>query len=363
MQKIKIISVVGARPNFMKIAPIAKELKKYKSITHRLVHTGQHYDEKMSKVFFDDLDIPKPHINLEVKKSSHAEQTAEIIRLFEGVCLKEKPDCVLVVGDVNSTIACALTAVKLGIKVAHIEAGLRSFDRSMPEEINRLLTDQISDYLFVTEKSGVSNLKREGISNKKIFFVGNTMIDTLFCQKQKAIRSNISSALYLKQNEYFLLTLHRPANVDDPKMLNTMISAVLKGAGESPVIFPVHPRTQKMLSKAHESHTKLRIIDPLGYVDFVHLMMHARAVVTDSGGIQEETSVLGVPCLTLRNNTERPITITRGTNILVGSNPHNCVRAMRRVVNNKKTIKKIPRWDGKAAVRIVKILKSKLSKR
>jgi len=356
-KRIKIISVVGARPNFMKIAPIAKAFNKQKNILHLIVHTGQHYDEKMSKVFFSDLEIPKPHVNLGVKKSSHAAQTAEIMSRFEKVLLREKPDCVLVVGDVNSTIACSLTAVKLGIKVAHVESGLRSFDRSMPEEVNRVLTDQISDYLFVTEKSGVQNLLNEGVSKKKIFLVGNTMIDTLFVNTKKASRSVILKKLGLKKKGYVLLTLHRPSNVDDPEQLQQMVQAVLKGAEGVDVVFPAHPRTKKQLGPLKAYGLQLKAIPPQGYLDFLKLMSESRVVVTDSGGIQEETSALGIPCLTLRMNTERPVTIEKGTNILVGVNPKKIRNSIRDVLGQKRpAIRNIPLWDGKAAQRIVTIL-------
>jgi UDP-N-acetylglucosamine 2-epimerase (non-hydrolysing) len=380
---MKIILVVGARPNFMKIAPIIDAIKGYnrssdRPLNYLLVHTGQHYDEKMSKLFFDDLAIPKPDIDLGVGSASHAEQTAEIIKRFEKVCTRENPTHVLVVGDVNSTIACALVASKLNIKIIHVEAGLRSFDRSMPEEINRVLTDAISDCLFITEKSAEENLLKEGIAKEKIFFVGNVMIDTLFKHLQKAQESSILDRLGLKSNmsicsQYCLLTLHRPSNVDNEQIFKDILEALVEIAGQIPIIFPVHPRTMSRIKEFNmEEHfiqnsalkrrtSGICCIEPLGYLDFLSLMSHARLVLTDSGGIQEETTVLGVPCLTLRENTERPVTVTDGTNIVAGTKKQVITGAALSFLNgcNKSfgSGKKVPPlWDGKAATRIVSIL-------
>jgi len=300
---VKLINVVGARPNFMKIAPIMKACKASRAIEPLLVHTGQHYDEKMSDLFFRQLGIPEPDINLGVGSASHAVQTANIIKAFEPVVLDYKPDAVLAVGDVNSTIACGLVAVKLGVKLIHVEAGLRSFDRSMPEEINRLLTDSISDFLFCTEQSGVDNLICEGIPKEKIFLVGNVMIDTLLDNKAKAKKSNILDQLNLNCDDFAALTLHRPANVDNPVVFGRILDALEVIQNDMPIIFPIHPRTHRNLKSFHldnrfEELSNLQLIDPLGYLDFLKLMTSARLVLTDSGGIQEETTILKVPCLT-----------------------------------------------------------------
>ena len=386
---MKIIHVVGARPNFMKIAPIIDAIADYNQsynqhINQLLVHTGQHYDEKMSKLFFDDLGIPRPNIDLEVGSASHSEQTAEIMKRFEKVCLKEAPTHILVVGDVNSTISCALVASKLNIKIIHVEAGLRSFDRSMPEEINRVLTDAISDYLFITEKSAEENLLREGIHKEKIFFVGNVMIDTLLKHKQKAQKSKILDHLGLKNGistddcpeitNYSLLTLHRPSNVDDKQVFQGILEALIEISKQINIIFPVHPRTNNMIEKfgfgkyfIQDSRVRIQnlgiyCIDPLGYLDFLSLLSHAKLVMTDSGGIQEETTVLGVPCVTLRENTERPVTVTKGTNVIAGTKKDNIVNAAITSINkltelnhNTKT-NTPPLWDGQAAKRIIDIL-------
>lgn len=379
---MKLINIVGARPNFMKIAPIIEAIAAHNRtgrapIEHLLVHTGQHYDEKMSKLFFHDLGIPKPDIDLGVGSGSHAEQTAEIMKRFEKVCLKETPTHILVVGDVNSTIACALVASKLDIKVIHVEAGLRSFDRGMPEEINRVLTDAISDCLFITEKSAKDNLLREGVAGEKIFFVGNVMIDTLLKHRERAGESRVLDALGLnavKDGGYAVLTLHRPSNVDDRKTFSGLLDALVEISRGLPVIFPVHPRTGKNIEEfglsrhfkalPDESVKKGGIFTtgPLGYLDFLRLMASARMVVTDSGGIQEETTVLGVPCVTLRENTERPVTITDGTNVLAGIGRDNIVRAVRaslkRLDDGDYRAAVPPLWDGKAAERIVEVLAS-----
>jgi UDP-N-acetylglucosamine 2-epimerase (non-hydrolysing) len=356
MKKLKIISVVGARPNFVKIAVFAKEIAKAKGIKHLLVHTGQHYDAIMSAAFFKDLNIPSPDINLGVRQDSHASQTAEIMQRFEKVCLSEKPEIVVVVGDVNSTLACALTAAKLGIKVAHIEAGLRSFDRSMPEEINRIVTDSISDYLFVTEESGIKNLLKEGHSRKKTFLVGNTMIDTLIAQRNKTHGQGVFERFNLKKNDYVLVTLHRPSNVDQKASLKMIVRAIQNGAGDRPVLFPVHPRTRRNMALWKIRTRGVRLTEPLGYRDFLALVKHAAVVVTDSGGIQEETSFLGIPCVTVRNNTERPITLTHGTNMLAGTSERKIMAVINKSLYAKKKKRFIPYWDGNASRRIVAVL-------
>lgn len=352
---MKIVVVAGARPNFIKIAPLMWEMQKQRGINAYLVHTGQHYDRKMSQLFFEELKIPKPDIDLGVGSASHAVQTAEVMKRFEPVILDQRPDKVVVVGDVNSTIACAMTAVKLGVPVAHVEAGLRSFDRSMPEEINRILTDAISQWLFVSERSGMVNLRNEGIADERLHFVGNVMIDTMLACRPRIEQSKLLEELGLVQRGYAVVTLHRPSNVDDPKVLAGLMNSLEQLHQEMPIVFPVHPRTraalsEKMLSKG------LRLIDPLGYLDFMKLMAHARLVLTDSGGIQEETTVLGVPCLTLRHNTERPATVEEGTNILVGPDPERIAAAWREAIDRPKTGRVPELWDGKAAGRIVDIL-------
>jgi len=359
---LKICCVCGARPNFMKIAPIVDAIAARDGARTLLVHTGQHYDERMSELFFGDLGIPEPDINLEVGSASHAVQTAEIMKRFEPICLEHRPDWVVVVGDVNSTIACALVAVKLGIKVAHVEAGLRSFDRDMPEEINRLLTDAISDLLFVTEQSGLDNLEREGIPGEKVHLVGNVMIDTQLKARDRAEQSTILADLDLTERNYAAMTLHRPSNVDDPEVFGRILDAIEIIAADMPVIFPIHPRTRKNLTALGladrvDGITNLRLVEPLGYLDFMKLVAKASVVLTDSGGIQEETTILGVPCLTLRHNTERPITITAGTNRLTGPDPEAILAAYRDVRKaNDFTGKTPPLWDGCAAQRIVDIL-------
>ncbi len=357
---MKIIAVAGARPNFMKIAPLMWEISRRTDIGAYLVHTGQHYDERMSKLFFQELKIPRPDVDLGVGSASHAVQTAEVMKRFEPVVLEQRPDAVVVVGDVNSTIACALTAVKLGVPVAHVEAGLRSFDRTMPEEINRILTDAISKWLFVTEPSGVANLRREGVPEDRIFLVGNVMIDTLMACRDLCRRSTILSELGLEGRPFGVLTLHRPANVDDPAVLGGLLDAIGQIQRELPIVFPVHPRTRKALDgRSLAAMPGLMVVDPLGYLDFMRLLSKARVVLTDSGGIQEETTVLGVPCLTLRNNTERPITIDQGTNHLAGLDAARIVAAARRVLSGPSCASRVPDlWDGRAAARIVDILMS-----
>ena len=364
---IKIMNVVGARPNFMKIAPIVRAMKKYDNLQNILVHTGQHYDERMSKLFFDDLQMPKPDVYLNVGSASHAVQTARIMVEFEKVLLKEKPDLVVVVGDVNSTVACSMVAVKLGIKVAHVEAGLRSFDRNMPEEINRLLTDAISDFLFVTEQSGLDNLKREGVPDEKVHLVGHVMIDSLIHFSEKAEESAIMSELNLDHQDYALVTLHRPSNVDNKENFLNLLDAFEEIEKDINIIFPIHPRSRKMidtfgLQDKIAAMKNLKLLEPLGYLDFMKLMHHARLLLTDSGGIQEETTYLGIPCITMRENTERPVTVDVGTNVLVGSDTELIKKEAKNILDGKGKKGDIPPlWDGKAAERIVKIMNEALS--
>jgi UDP-N-acetylglucosamine 2-epimerase (non-hydrolysing) len=359
---LKVICVCGARPNFMKIAPLVDALSRTREVTTLLVHTGQHYDERMSRLFFGELGIPKPDLNLEVGSCSHAVQTAEVMKRFEPVCIKHRPHWVVVVGDVNSTLAAALVASKLGIGIAHVEAGLRSFDRTMPEEINRVLTDAISDLLFVTELSGVENLRREGIADHKVHLVGNVMIDTLLRSRAQADRSVILSTLGIGKGKYAVVTLHRPSNVDDVKAFSSILAAFEQIAEDMPIIFPVHPRSRKNLEGSGlgdraKGITNLRLVEPLGYLDFLKLMSDSAVVLTDSGGIQEETTILGVPCLTLRENTERPITVTQGTNRLTGSSTEAILKAYREVRDQPQRPAKVPElWDGRAADRIVTCL-------
>lgn len=363
---LKIVNIVGARPNFMKIAPLMAEYKKYPQIHPLLVHTGQHYDQKMSDLFFEQLGIPQPDVNLGVGSGSHAVQTAEIMKAIEPVLLQHKPDMMLVVGDVNSTIACGLVAVKLGIKLVHVEAGLRSGDRSMPEEINRILTDSISDMLFCTEQSGVDNLLKEGISQDKIHLVGHVMIDTLLNNLKKAESSTILTDLHsqgiLNGSSFAVLTLHRPSNVDDPAIFSKILDGLEVIQKDMPILFPIHPRTRKNLSQSNlgsrvQSMSKLHLMDPVGYLDFLRLTSSAKLVLTDSGGIQEETTVLKIPCLTIRDNTERPITVEIGSNQLVGTDPQKMIEAYRNIQSGEWREPQVPPlWDGKASERIVKII-------
>ena len=360
-----IYIVAGARPNFMKIAPLIKEFQKEK-INFKLIHTGQHYDYNMSKVFFDDLGIPEPDVHLKVGSASHAVQTANIMIEFEKVLIKEEPSLVVVVGDVNSTVACALVAKNLHVKVAHIEAGLRSFNRKMPEEINRILTDQISDYLFTTEKSAALNLKREGISADKIFFVGNVMIDTLITNLEKAKKLNLLDKYNLKKNDYALITLHRPSNVDTKENLVKMLNILNFLQERVKVFFPIHPRTKKNLEKFDlENNIKdLNIVlsNPIGYLEFLNLMTNSKLILTDSGGIQEEASYLKVPILTARKGTERPITVDEGTNTIIGNDLAKAKKYVEEIISNKyKRGKNIEKWDGQTAERIVRIIKKNLN--
>ena len=363
---MKIINIVGARPNFMKIAPIVEAMNAYpEEIAHLLVHTGQHYDNHMSQSFFDDLGISEPDLNLGVGSGTHAEQTARVMTAFEKVCLKEAPDLVVVVGDVNSTMACAITAKKLGIQVAHVEAGLRSRDMSMPEEINRLCTDVLCDYLFATDHFAVENLIGEGIAKEKIFFVGNVMIDTLLKFQKKAEKLNVPGRLGLAPQGYGTITLHRPSNVDDPGVLDGILSAFQKISANIPLLMPLHPRTRKNAEEFGLMHHfsdspvngKIWKMDPLGYLEFLSLNKHAKMVLTDSGGLQEETTILGVPCITIRPNTERPITCEVGTNQVVGNDPGKIVEAAGLILNGAEIGKGVPeKWDGRAAERIVEVI-------
>ena len=360
---MRVLAVVGARPNFVKIAPILAELAEYPYVSTTLVHTGQHYDARMSDAFFANLEIPRPDVNLKVQGVGGVTQLAEIMTRLEPVLDRERPDVVVVVGDVNSTVAAALTAVKLGRAVAHIEAGLRSFDRSMPEEVNRLVTDAVSDLLFTTEPSANDNLAREGVPPDKIHFVGNVMIDTLFRYRERARESDVLDRLRLEGGGYAALTLHRQSNVDDEGTLGMLLGAVARIQEEVPVVFPVHPRTRRRLEAVTAvlpPMPGLRLIDPLPYLDFVQVMANARCVLTDSGGIQEETTALGIPCLTLRHNTERPITVARGTNRIVGTEPDAIYGSWRQVADGKWPAGELPElWDGKAAARIVNVLLGK----
>jgi UDP-N-acetylglucosamine 2-epimerase (non-hydrolysing) len=407
----KILTVVGARPNFMKAAPILAAIQKYNErqvaqadpasngksrliLKNVLVHTGQHYDEAMSDRFFADLNIPRPDVHMGVGSGSHAAQTAEIMKRFEEVLLREKPDLLVVVGDVNSTLACALVAAKISFDakgtrplIAHVEAGLRSFDRDMPEEINRILTDHIVDLLFVTEETGLKHLRQEGIPDGKVHFVGNTMIDSLLAFKEQANASNILERLALRNsngkngtangtNRYALLTLHRPSNVDQPETFLNILKGLEELSGSCPVIFPAHPRTQKRIAEfgfdrffsardgaaekvgvtSAESTGSIRMTDPLGYLDFLCLMAHATIVITDSGGIQEETTCLGVPCVTVRENTERPITVKVGTNVLAGTSQEGIRRAAREQFESRAKGTIPEGWDGKSAQRILDVI-------
>lgn len=391
----KIISVVGARPNFMKVAPIHKAFSKLRikdeecsalpssslrmttednklttahytqpTIQHLICHTGQHYDEKMSDIFFHHLGLPKPDYYLGIGSGSHAEQTARIMIEFEKVLLKEKPDLVIVVGDVNSTIACSLTAKKLHIKVAHIEAGLRSFDRDMPEELNRILTDSISDYLFVTEQSGLVNLKNEGVDQSKIFFVGNCMIDSLINILDVSAKSNILNELKLDPHNFVLVTMHRPSNVDTQERLTELAKLLSSLSKKRKIVFPVHPRTKKNLESfglLNKLDANVLLTDPIGYIDFISLVKNAELILTDSGGIQEESTYLGIQCITLRKSTERPSTVEVGTNQLVGEDFEKAEHAALNILNGFRKSGNIPElWDGKSAERIADILIDKL---
>lgn len=359
---MKIVHVVGARPNFIKIAPLMAAAHAHDNIEPLLVHTGQHYDERMSDLFFRQLGIPEPDLNLDVGSGSHASQTAAIMRAFEPIVQRERPTAVLVVGDVNSTIACGLVAVKLGIPLIHVEAGLRSFDREMPEEINRALTDAISNLLFCTEQSGVDNLLREGHSKEHVFLVGNVMIDTLLRNRAAADASTILEQLNVEAGNYAAVTLHRPSNVDNPQTLARILDVLDTVQQDQPVVFPVHPRTRARLSASGfderiAAMPALQLLDPIGYLDFLKLTASASIVLTDSGGIQEETTILRVPCLTMRENTERPVTAELGSNRIVGTDPATIIDAYREIRAGRGPRCEIPPlWDGRAAERIVDVI-------
>ena len=355
---INLTIVAGARPNFMKIAPILKSIQDKKengiAINFRLVHTGQHYDKKMSEDFFEQLNIPEPDINLEAGGGSQAEQTAAIMVAFEKELIANRPDLVIVVGDVTSTLACSIAAKKLVIDVAHVEGGIRSGDMSMPEEVNRIVTDSITDHFFTTSEVANQYLKSVGVAENRIHFVGNTMIDTLLSNQDKFFSPLGDMFDDLKPKNYFVMTMHRPANVDGEQQLKALIDAIMTGSGSFPVIFPVHPRTAKNLEKIGINHSRLRMVEPLSYLEFNYLVKNALGVITDSGGITEEASVMNVPCITMRNNTERPETVTLGTNELIGTDPANLKAPLEKLLKGEwKSYKGIPLWDGKAAKRIV----------
>jgi UDP-N-acetylglucosamine 2-epimerase (non-hydrolysing) len=370
--RLRIMSIVGARPNMMKIAPLMAELRLHKEIETVLVHTGQHYDHALSQVFFDQLNVPPPDYNLHAGSGTHYAQTAEIIRKFGELVEQDRPDMVLVAGDVNSTMACALVAAKEGIPIAHVEAGLRSFDRSMPEEINRILTDALSDLLFTTEESGNQNLANEGVAPSKVFFVGNLMIDSLVRALERSPESSLRSELGLNARPYAVLTLHRPSNVDDEDRLRCTLDAIGQIAQRVPVVFPAHPRTARKVDAAKLRTVKtwaggplpgsgLWMMPPAPYLDFLSLVQHAVMVITDSGGVQEETTFLGIPCLTYRENTERPVTVSMGTNRVVGCDPQRLLQSALEILEDTGTVKpaplRPPLWDGHTAPRIVRILK------
>lgn len=361
---MKVVNIVGARPNLMKIAPLMDVMVRTPGIEPILVHTGQHYDERMSDLFFRELGIPAPDHYLGVGSGTHAQQTAQVMVRLEPLFEELRPDLVLVVGDVNSTVAAALVASKLGIRLAHVEAGLRSFDRSMPEEVNRVVTDALSDLLFTTERSAEENLRREGIAEEKIHFVGNVMIDTLLRHRERAEALGVPARFGLAPGEYAVVTLHRPSNVDAPDALARMVDVMVAVQERLPVVFPVHPRTRSRLAEAGlltrlEALPDVRLTEPLGYLEFLGLMAGARLVLTDSGGVQEETTILGVPCLTVRENTERPVTITHGTNRLVGTEPARIIAAVDETLAAPRPDGRRPElWDGRAAERIVGVLAS-----
>jgi len=366
---LKILNIVGARPNLVKMGPLLREMGKHPEIKALLVHTGQHYDERLSDVFFRQMGIPEPDVNLGVGSGSHAWQTAEILKGIEPILLEHRPDLVLVVGDVNSTVAASLAAAKLGIPVAHVESGLRSFDRSMPEEINRILTDALADYLFVTEEDAVENLLREGRPRTSIHLVGNVMIDALRHFLPLAKNSKLTTELGLTQGNgsgfqpFAVLTLHRPSNVDSPETLERLLEVIEEISRRLPIIFPVHPRTQTMIARlGRENSSQLKLIPPASYLDFLSLLSRAAFVLTDSGGIQEETTALGVPCLTLRENTERPVTVVQGTNEIVGLDSSKIRAAVDAILAGKWKTGSLPElWDGHASERIIDVLRKEFS--
>ncbi len=362
---MKILSIVGARPNFMKIAPLHRAFSKHPEIDSKILHTGQHYDAKMSDVFFNQLELPKPEYFLGIGGGSHTHQTANIMLAFEKILMDEKPDLVLVVGDVNSTIACAMVAIKMNIKVAHVEAGLRSGDRGMPEEVNRVMTDSVADLLFVTEQSGMINLAKENVPDEKVYFVGNVMIDSLVHFRKKAANSPVLEELKVKAKEYILMTMHRPSNVDNEESLKDILTIIKNAASNKTVVFPIHPRTSNNierfgLTNELQSISNLILMEPQGYLQFLKLMDNACMIITDSGGIQEETTYLQVPCLTFRSSTERPITVELGTNqLLADLNPETVNEKMMEILNGKRREGIVPPfWDGNTSDRIAAILLS-----
>jgi UDP-N-acetylglucosamine 2-epimerase (non-hydrolysing) len=365
---MKVIQVVGARPNFMKVAPLHRAIQNLPNWTSKIVHTGQHFDAKMSDIFFTQLELPKPDFFLGIGGGTHSEVTAKIMLAFEPILLEEKPDLIIVVGDVTSTLACTLVAIKMGIPLAHVEAGLRSGDRNMPEEINRILTDSVANYLFVTEQSGIDHLKNEGVPDEKVFFSGNVMIDSLVRYQEKAKSSTILHDLGLRSDvqrptSYIVMTMHRPANVDTEQGLKSILRLIELSTSQTKVVFPIHPRTRAHmdkygLSEQLNNNKNLILTEPLGYLEFIQLMSHAQAILTDSGGIQEETTYLGVPCLTFRDSTERPITVTMGTNqLLADLDPDKTYQALLEILQgNSKKGQIPPLWDGKAAERIAETI-------
>lgn len=362
---IKIDLIVGARPNFMKIAPIIHAIHKSNladwQIEYRLIHTGQHYDANMSETFFEELEIPKPHFNLNIGSGTQAEQTAGIMIGYEKLIILEKPDLCLVVGDVTSTMACTITARKMLISVAHVEGGIRSGDESMPEEINRIVTDSITNYFFTTSEVANENLRMCGVQKDKIFFVGNTMIDTLLKNRPNFVKPKIWDKLELKHKNYLVLTLHRPANVDEEIKLKNLINEIISHSNDLQLIFPVHPRTAKIIANLGIENPRLHMLEPLGYLEFNYLVERCKAVITDSGGITEEATVMGVPCMTLRDNTERPETVEMGTNVLLGTNPSAIEPSLKKLFNGEWKKGSIPKkWDGLTGERIVNILKATL---
>jgi len=358
-----VCSVVGARPNFMKMAPVVAEMRR-RGMQQVFVHTGQHYDRQMSDVFLEELGLPSPDVSLGVGSGSQAVQTGRILMAFEDVCLQKQPSLVVVAGDVNSTLACALAASKLHIPVAHVEAGLRSFDRAMPEEINRVLTDHLADLHFCTESSGVDNLMAEGICSEKVFLVGNCMVDSLWSHLEKAVSGRPWERFDFREGNFGLVTLHRPSNVDDEETLQEIARALAELSQEMPLLFPAHPRTLDRIKHSHLSFGATMLVEPMGYLEFLGLMARARLVLTDSGGIQEETTALGIPCMTLRNNTERPVTVKMGTNRLVGTSREGIVSAgLAAWKRNGGSCRTPELWDGKTAGRIVDVIERWLSSR
>lgn len=358
---MKVTIIAGARPNFMKVAPIIHAIQEAesqgKNISYRLIHTGQHYDKKMSDTFFEELNIPHPDANLGCGGGTQAEQTAAILIAFEKELIENPADLILVVGDVTSTMACSIVAKKLQTKVAHVEAGIRSFDLSMPEEINRMVTDSITDYFFTTSEFANHNLLKSGVEQEHIYYVGNVMIDTLLKNQPRFVKPAIFESLGLQERSYLVLTMHRPANVDEGDKLRALMSEIVNNVDGLPVIFPIHPRTAKVFTDLGIAASNLYIVEPMGYLEFNYMVQHAKGVVTDSGGITEETTVMGVPCLTLRDNTERPETCSIGTNMLVGTDPKNVAPALLKLMSGAWQKGGVPHlWDGKAAERIVEEL-------